>query len=377
MTLLEKCRFLTNKDLSKNAEETANRYAIRCISITVLLVIVIWLLNQLNLFIIDKQITTATFSGCLLCYFIGLLPCIVSDISKPCMKYYIIAWAVAIITCITMHLTYHAFISSVVPIVLTSIYSSKPLRVYTVILMIVSTFISVYYGYYAGICDANMVLLTTTSLPNYIGENHTFLLTKINNNPQLTLGLFYVFPRSLLLIVLATMSGSISKIISMNTNYATEMRHLAERDQMTGAYTKTKYLTMLENDYIHEERIGIIFWDLNFLKHINDTMGHEYGDKLIFTIASSIRALNNANDKTYRIGGDEFVMIMRGATEKTVKEKIAKWLASLQSYESIGDIRPSASYGYAWGSGRDIQQIIHDADQMMYQNKRKYHETCN
>lgn len=160
----------------------------------------------------------------------------------------------------------------------------------------------------------------------------------------------------------------------MNTNYATEMRHLAERDQMTGAYTKSKYLSMIDNDYKNEKLIGIIYWDINYLKKTNDTLGHEYGDKLIFAIANSIRQFNNENDKTYRIGGDEFVMVMRGATEKTVKDKITKWNEAIKKAEPIGDIPLSASYGYAWGEGKDIDQVIHNADQMMYENKRQHHE---
>ena len=151
------------------------------------------------------------------------------------------------------------------------------------------------------------------------------------------------------------------------------MRHLAERDQMTMAYTKTKYLSMIEKDYINEERIGIIYWDVNHLKQANDTLGHEYGDKLIVAIADSIRALNNENDKTYRIGGDEFVMVMRGATEDSVKEKINTWNEAIQKAQPIGTISLSASYGYAWGEGKNINQIIRDADQMMYENKRRYH----
>lgn len=160
----------------------------------------------------------------------------------------------------------------------------------------------------------------------------------------------------------------------MNTNYATEMRHMAERDQMTGAYTKSKYLSMLENDYVNEEHIGIIFWDVNYLKKANDTFGHECGDELIVAIADSIRKLNNANDKTYRIGGDEFVMVMRGATEKSVIDKVNRWNAAIKKAAPIGDIPLSASYGYAWGEGKNIDQIIHDADQMMYENKRKHHD---
>ena len=374
MAILGNYESLIRPEFNKNPEITANRYAIRCNTITQGILFVIYLLNSLNIFIIDLRVTTICLISSLVVYLLGISVCLKFDISKPWMKYFIITWTVILITCVTTAFTYHAVIASVLPIIYTSMYSSSKLKKYTIIAVIISTIITVYGGYFIGICDANMVLLTASPFSNYVGPNNTFSLNYINDNLPLTLTLFYVFPRSILYTVLAFVCSKISKIITENTNYATEMRHLAERDQMTGAYTKSKYLSMIENEYKFEKSIGIIYWDINYLKQINDTLGHEYGDKLIFSIASIIRKFNNDNDKTYRIGGDEFVMVMRGATEKSVKDKINKWNEAIKNAEPIGDIPLSASYGYAWGEGKDIDQVIHNADQMMYDNKRQHHE---
>lgn len=374
MAILGNYESLIRPEFNKNPEITANRYAIRCNTITQGMIFVIYLLNSLNIFIIDLRVTTICLISSLVVYLLGISVCLKFDISKPWMKYFIITWTVILITCVTTAFTYHAVIASVLPIIYTSMYSSSKLKKYTIIAVIISTIITVYGGYFIGICDANMVLLTASPFSNYVGSNNTFSLNYINDNLPLTLTLFYVFPRSILYTVLAFVCSKISKIITENTNYATEMRHLAERDQMTGAYTKSKYLSMIENVYKFEKSIGIIYWDINYLKQINDTLGHEYGDKLIFSIASIIRKFNNDNDKTYRIGGDEFVMVMRGATEKSVKDKIKKCNEAIKNAEPIGDIPLSASYGYAWGEGKDIDQVIHNADQMMYDNKRQHHE---
>ena len=377
MAILGNYESLIRPEFNKNPEITANRYAIRCNTITQGMIFVIYLLNSLNIFIIDLRVTTICLISSLVVYLLGISVCLKFDISKPWMKYFIITWTVILITCVTTAFTYHAVIASVLPIIYTSMYSSSKLKKYTIIAVIISTIITVYGGYFIGICDANMVLLTASPFSNYVGSNNTFSLNYINDNLPLTLTLFYVFPRSILYTVLAFVCSKISKIITENTNYATEMRHLAERDQMTGAYTKSKYLSMIENVYKFEKSIGIIYWDINYLKQINDTLGHEYGDKLIFSIASIIRKFNNDNDKTYRIGGDEFVMVMRGATEKSVKDKINKWNEYIKNAEPIGDIPLSASYGYAWGEGKNIDQVIRNADQMMYDNKRQHHESNN
>ena len=377
MAILGNYESLIRPEFNKNPEITANSYAIRCNTITQGMIFVIYLLNSLNIFIIDLRVTTICLISSLVVYLLGISVCLKFDISKPWMKYFIITWTVILITCVTTAFTYHAVIASVLPIIYTSMYSSNNLKRYTIVAVIISPVITVYGGYFLGICDANMVLLTASPFSNYVGPNNTFSLNYINDNLPLTLTLFYVFPRSILYTVLAFVCSKISKIITENTNYATEMRHLAERDQMTGAYTKSKYLSMIENVYKFEKSIGIIYWDINYLKQINDTLGHEYGDKLIFSIASIIRKFNNDNDKTYRIGGDEFVMVMRGATEKSVKDKIKKCNEAIKNAEPIGDIPLSASYGYAWGEGKNIDQVIHNADQMMYDNKRQHHKANN
>lgn len=375
MANIKTLKLLIKPDFNKNPDVTANSYAIRCNTITEFIMFIIWFLNKINLFTIDLNVTSVALLLTLIVYIFGAAVCINVDLSKWWMKYFIMTWTVILITCITTSLTYHAVIASVLPIIYTTMYSSKRIKWYTIFAVIISTIITVFGGYYLGICDANMVLLTGSTISNYVSANNVFTLYLVNDNIPMTLTLFYVFPRSILYIVLAFVCANISKIITMNTNYATEMRHLAERDQMTGAYTKSKYLSMIENDYKKEDRIGIIYWDINYLKKANDTLGHEYGDKLIFGIASSIRQFNNDNDKTYRIGGDEFVMVMRGATEKSVKEKINKWNEYIKNAEPIGDIPLSASYGYAWGEGKNIDQVIHDADQMMYDNKRQHHKS--
>ena len=377
MNKLNNLKILIKPEFNINPEVTANQYTIRCVTITQSIVFMIWILNIVNIFLIDKGVTTTALILTLFTYAIGAFVCLNFDLSKWWMKYFIITWAVVLITCVTTSLTYHAVIGSVLPIIFTAMYSSKSLKCYTVICVILSTFITVFVGYFYGICDANMVLLTGEPLSNYITEHNTFALNSLNDDLIFSLTLFHVFPRSILYTVITLVCSNISKIITSNTDYANSMRILAEKDQMTGVYTKSKYLSMIDEDYKKEDFIGVIFWDINYLKKINDTYGHEYGDKLILTVAQSIRQLDTDKDKTYRVGGDEFVMIMSGATEKTVLEKLNKWISATKNAEPIENIPISVSYGYSFGKGKDIYQIIHNADQMMYNNKRQHHETNN
>lgn len=118
----------------------------------------------------------------------------------------------------------------------------------------------------------------------------------------------------------------------------------------------------------------MIYWDINYLKTLNDTVGHEAGDQLILTVAESIRNVCNEADSAYRIGGDEFVMIMRGADEKVVAKKIREWKQILKALKGNSEYEISVSVGYAYGEGKDLDAIIHEADQRMYESKRLIHE---
>ena len=103
------------------------------------------------------------------------------------------------------------------------------------------------------------------------------------------------------------------------------MESLAEIDGMTGLYNRSKYLGIINNSYESQENIAVIFWDVNNLKKTNDTKGHETGDVLIRTIADSIHMLTTDEHKAFRIGGDEFVMIMSNSTKEDAIKKINAW----------------------------------------------------
>ncbi len=364
----------TKIEYEKKVELTANQYTLYCMEITLVIVGIVWLLDMLNIFTIDQSVTTKAFVLFLIVYAIGRVGFYFSDLSSPMMKYYVILWAVILITILTTAFTYHAITALVIPIMYTSMYSSKKMVGYTYGLMVISTIITVFAGYYIGICDANMVLLTGKTLNDYILADNTFALNEINNHVVYTLTLFFVIPRCMICFVILCICRSISKIISDNVTYAQKMEHLAEVDQMTGVYNKSKYISMVEGGYRKEKKIAVIFWDINYLKKVNDSYGHEMGDHLILIFAKSIQELTNDSDKAYRIGGDEFVLIMPGAEEEAVKEKVEEWKESMEDIAQKSKLPISAAVGYAAGKGENLDEVIRNADQMMYENKRKYHK---
>lgn len=365
---------LKRKEYEKHPEAIANKYTLRGMTIAIILMIFIWVLNTLNIFVVDQAtITTATLMAIAI-YFVGRIVFSFLDLRKIWVKYLMIFWAFAILTVLTTFLTFHAYLICVMPIIYCSMYSSKKVMWWGYFLTLINIVITVYAGYYYGICDANMTLLSGKPLAQYLGENGEFLLTEVNNQVSWTLPLFFILPRSLICFAITMVCTKISTIIRDNIKYTQELEALAEIDEMTGVYNRNKYLSMTSEGYIKEDKLAVIFWDINYLKRVNDTLGHEHGDTLIKSVAEAIRKVSTQFDHAYRIGGDEFVMIMRGGDEVNVKKKIKEWEEEIEKLDDIENIPISASYGYAFGKGKELEEIIHRADQMMYENKRKFHE---
>lgn len=351
MLMEKKKEHVPKNNFLKNDELIANQYALKSANIVFVISTIVWILNLLNVFVVDPVIMRNCYVACLIIYISGRVVCAFSDMSKWWMKYFLLFWIEAFVTVLSIFLTFHAVMVCLIPIVYTTMYSSRKLVLYTYALTILSITIGVFGGVFIGLPDENIVWL-----------------------PLDKVALYFVLPRCMVCVAFAVACANIAKIINLNVKYAQKMENLAEIDGMTGLYNKSKYLDMVSNTYLNEEKLGVIFWDINYLKKINDTIGHEAGDKLILTVSESIRNVCTASDSAYRVGGDEFIMIMRGADEKAVAKKIQDWNQVLNRLKKNMEFEISVSVGYAYGEGKDLDAVIHAADQMMYENKRLYHK---
>lgn len=349
-----------------------NIFVFRMLLIWHLLYTFVFILNCLNIFIVDKQIfaTGYILSCVLLLVFIVLLMIVGTD--HACAKYLCISDASFIVLITSSSLTYHMVIVAMLPIVIAGVYSSKYLSRFAFVFSIFNIALSTYVGYYFGVCDANMVLLTATSL-KHLQKDGVFLLNEVNKNPGLTLFMYYVFPRSIIATGFYSVSNGVNKMLRRTMEKAHRIKREAAMDDMTGLYNKNKLLDDLEKPKEPDRKVAVIYWDVNELKFVNDTYGHEKGDLLIARIAGTIRlvaANDNDNVRTYRYGGDEFIMIIPDGTEDDALSFIDRWNKLMEPIQKDSKIPISASVGYACGRYADINKIICEADEKMYENKR-------
>lgn len=353
----------------ESLEGHSNRFTVRCLLITYFFMAFMWVLDLLGIFIVDKGLMNYGFF--LLSFLVLLLItiCKLVGYNKPWLKYVIIIFAVLMTDVLAVVLTYHIVIASVLPLIYAIQYSDKKLLFFSYGMSVIGIFASVMAGYYFGLCDANMVLLTTGPLKDYVDANGVAHFGPVNANPWLTLPLFYAFPRSVILLALIPVLLHVSNGMAMRELRGLYLQRISEIDDMTQLYNKNKYLKMVKETYPKVDKVGVVFWDVNGLKETNDTLGHVMGDKLIASIADSIRGFTNDKCRAYRIGGDEFILICEGENELKMNEIANEWKKKVEELNLTSEIPLSAAIGYAAGEGKNIGAVIKLADDRMYANK--------
>ena len=165
---------------------------------------------------------------------------------------------------------------------------------------------------------------------------------------------------------------SVIKLYVENGMMKEKLRYSSEHDGLTGFYNKAKYLEMMDAQYQDMDSIGIFNFDVNNLKVINDTMGHEAGDKLLIKAANSIRKVTNNKAHGYRMGGDEFLMIVCNATQEEVESLKIRWETELARLNTMDDgINCVVALGVAYGDkGYNFSQLMKKADELMYEDKK-------
>lgn len=150
-----------------------------------------------------------------------------------------------------------------------------------------------------------------------------------------------------------------------------QIEYLSYQDILTGAYNRVYYekkLNELEED--KEATISLMIIDVNGLKLTNDAFGHQVGDLLLIKVVESIKRSIRPEDIVFRIGGDEFVVILKNANSSDVELVTSRLLSTIES-EKMVNIPLSVSIGWEIKKSSDerIEAVFKNAEDMMYRNK--------
>lgn len=149
------------------------------------------------------------------------------------------------------------------------------------------------------------------------------------------------------------------------------LEKLSYRDMLTGLYNRNRYIERLEAyKQVQDQQIGAIYIDLNGLKKVNDEQGHRAGDELIVRAAGTIAGI--FAEDAYRVGGDEFVVILLDVSREDFARKTEQLRHQMQ--ENSVD----ASIGGVWqASTENLENLLRLADENMYREKKRYYSQAD
>lgn len=367
------CQIFGKSPISDEKDVAQNIYTFRFVLFCMIIYTFEEILNVTGIFIVDKKIFVTGYI--IACFFllIHIVSLLVLGLDNPKTKYLSIFAIICVFNAASISLTYHMIIIIMIPLVIAGMYTSKRISVFTFVLTIFSIILITYAGYFYGVCDANMALLTATSI-GHLEKDGKFLMTQVNPNPFFTIGLYFVLPRCFLAVAFAYVSNSVNKVIRNSQKKAVQMELKASMDEMTGLYNKNRLLALLDEKVYDSQNIAVIYWDVNRLKYVNDNFGHIAGDRLIIKVAEAIRSSARKDDAAFRYGGDEFVMIINDGTVEIVQEILKRWESAIGKAAEGCNFPVSASVGYAIGERKYLEDVIAEADKNMYMCKHKVHE---
>ncbi|QSX41310.1 putative bifunctional diguanylate cyclase/phosphodiesterase [Shewanella cyperi] len=162
------------------------------------------------------------------------------------------------------------------------------------------------------------------------------------------------------------------------SDYTRELQRLAMLDGLTGLPNKAMLLHELNKAIAcmgrQQDRVALLFLDLDEFKRVNDALGHDQGDELLKIIAERLTNSVRAMDTVFRQGGDEFLILLRGIGEEAdVRRVIHKIFAGLQQPVVLGNhkliITTSIGVAFCHSPSLRAEELIKHADLAMYQAK--------
>lgn len=183
---------------------------------------------------------------------------------------------------------------------------------------------------------------------------------------------------SMLLILLLALSQHASLLMMSLLRLLRKLRHLSQRDALTGLYNRAEWTRQLEAQHRWLGRFGdpfgVLMIDIDHFKKINDTLGHAAGDAVLLSVAQVLTASARDVDVIGRLGGEEFGVLLPRAEPMTVRraaERLRQMIGEAETRWRDQPIRLTVSIGAALCLEADESpaHVLERADRALYQAK--------
>lgn len=259
----------------------ANAYTLKCMCVSLIVMVVAWTLNILKIFIIDQTIMNRSLTGVIIFIACAFLVKLILGFERPVSNYLMLFLFVGMITFVNMLLSYHVTLFMLFPMVCAILYNKTRYIRYTFVLVCIGFLSSVLVGYSIGLCDANMLVLTTSTHDKEAAR----LIAgefEINSNYVL-LALFFVLPRIMAFFAFTSVVQYLKKSIQEKTLHEQQSRQLAESERLANQ-AKSRFLAQMS----HEIRTPI-----NAVLGMNEMILHKAKDEEILDYSRNINTAGN------------------------------------------------------------------------------------
>ena len=202
----------------------------------------------------------------------------------------------------------------------------------------------------------------------------------LTSTSTLTILVLGILAATLLAIVVYSLGTGRARARRLVRERTAELEHQALHDSLTGLPNRTLIIDRVEQLLSRCRRQGSVgaalFVDLDNFKNVNDSFGHDAGDRLLTLVTGRMNSVLQAVDTIGRMGGDEFVVLVQGDSSEALPEVVAQRLLSVlgKPFElEVGDrcctLHVTASIGIASGDRSSAGDLLRDADLALYQAK--------
>lgn len=175
-------------------------------------------------------------------------------------------------------------------------------------------------------------------------------------------------------------TGAVEAVLDITErrHYEEQLRYLSMHDVLTGLYNRAFFqaeMARLENS--RDYPITVLLADLDGLKLVNDTLGHDMGDELIKACAEQLKAALRSSDILARIGGDEFAALLPDTDEQAAQAIVERLHKHLEAYNSQSPALPvlvSIGWAISQDPSKTLNETLKEADAAMYTQKLQQRE---
>ena len=160
-----------------------------------------------------------------------------------------------------------------------------------------------------------------------------------------------------------------NEMLEKSRQHQEQLSYEATHDELTGLYNRKMFED--KKEAFESEQTAMLIMDVDHFKEVNDTYGHEIGDKVLKKVADSLAGSFRLEDYVCRIGGDEFAVIMR-EMDPSLKEVVRSKISSVQEKMAVSDDLPRATLSIGVAFSEDIgpeENLFKKADKALYSIK--------